>query len=143
MPKNKDFPQLTPQNHRVTSPETEEYNCIAWAAGEQDRFWWPVYNPTAYWPLPIPQQVTVRAFVEAFGTLGYQVCGDGALEDGFEKVALYVDQRTRPTHMARQCSDGTWTSKLGQSFDISHNTPRDVNGPKYGFISTFMKRRRN
>lgn len=143
MAKNRDFPQLTDHNHRITSPETEEYNCIAWAAGEQDRFWWPVYHPTAYWPLPIPQKVTVQAFIAAFATLGYQVCDHGEVEAGFEKVALYVDQLRRPKHMARQFEDGTWTSKLGQSFDISHNTAPDVNGPKYGYISTFMKRQRN
>lgn len=28
-----DFPRLTSGNHRITSPATPDYNCIAWAAG--------------------------------------------------------------------------------------------------------------
>jgi hypothetical protein len=28
-----DFPRLTEQNYRVTSPATPDYNCIAWSAG--------------------------------------------------------------------------------------------------------------
>ncbi len=28
------FPGLTPENHRVTSPDTTDYNCIAWSAGD-------------------------------------------------------------------------------------------------------------
>ena len=26
------FPRLTPYNHRVTSPASTDYNCIAWLA---------------------------------------------------------------------------------------------------------------
>jgi len=32
-----DFPRLTPENHRITSPADPEYNCIAWSAGDITR----------------------------------------------------------------------------------------------------------
>ena len=35
------FPALVGTGYFVTSPATPEYNCIAWAAGETDRWWWP------------------------------------------------------------------------------------------------------
>ena len=28
-----EFPRLTPDNHRETSPAMLDYNCVAWAAG--------------------------------------------------------------------------------------------------------------
>ena len=41
---------------------------------------------------------TIDAFIMAFGTLGYQPCIDGSLEDGFEKVVIYT-LNDKPTHM--------------------------------------------
>jgi hypothetical protein len=31
-----DFPRLTPHNHRITSPATAMYNCVAWAAEDAE-----------------------------------------------------------------------------------------------------------
>jgi hypothetical protein len=135
-----DFPHFTPDNHRITSPKTPEYNCIGWAAGETDRFWWPAHHPDAYWPPNIPRTPTVDAFIAAFATKGYAVCENGNLEVGYEKVVLYVNQ-DGPTHMARQLPDGKWTSKLGRSFDIEHSDPSVVNGSAYGWVSTYLRRK--
>jgi hypothetical protein len=57
---------------------------------------------------------TVDSFILAFGILGYSPCDDGTLEEGFEKVAIYVDESETPTHMAKQLPSGMWTSKCGQ-----------------------------
>jgi hypothetical protein len=97
---------------RMTSPESVDYNCIAWAAGEDDRFWWPDLLGIGYWPPGAVRRETLDAFVEAYGTLGYAVCADGILEEGFEKVALFT-RAGKPTHAARQLRSGAWTSKLG------------------------------
>ncbi|MDO8042298.1 hypothetical protein [Janthinobacterium sp. SUN137] len=140
MIKSPKFPNLNPNNHAITSPQTEDYNCIGWAAGDVDRVWWPVNHPLGYWPLPIPPESTVQAFIAAFATLGYRQCANGDFEANYEKVVLYVDGRKKPTHMARQLRDGNWTSKLGPSFDIRHSTPAAVNGSEYGTVHTFMKR---
>jgi hypothetical protein len=34
-----DFPRLTPQNHRVTSLDTPEYNYVAWATVQMRTAW--------------------------------------------------------------------------------------------------------
>jgi hypothetical protein len=135
------FPKLEPTNHSLTSPPTIDYNCIAWAAGEDDRWWWPG-TTDYYWPEDVPNVETVNAFLVAFSTLGYAPCADGTLEKDTEKVVLYVNAKGIPTHMARQLETGKWTSKLGRECDISHDTPEVISAGVYGLVSTFMARAR-
>ena len=132
-------PRLTSTNFAITSVQTIDYNCIAWAAGQTDRWWWPIPF-FYYWPDGAPRQVTVNAFEQAFATLGFESCPDGQLEAGFEKIAIYARTGV-PTHAARQLGDGRWTSKMGSEFDIEHADVNDVSGPGYGAPVTFMRRR--
>ncbi|HUW66401.1 MAG TPA: hypothetical protein VMW83_17210, partial [Spirochaetia bacterium] len=112
------FPRLKTTPFSITSQEDNQYNCIAGAANDYSRWWWP--NQYAYWPEGVSEEETVDAFVEAFNTLGYEVCNSDTIEPGFEKIALYVSKDGRPAHAARQLSSGLWTSKLGPSWDIEH-----------------------
>jgi hypothetical protein len=123
----------------VTSPQTPDYNCIGWAAGDEERSWWPSNN--SYWPAEVPRIATVEAFFQAFSLLGYEGCTDAILEPDYEKLALYC-RAGEPTHMARQLPSGRWTSKLGVSFDISHETPEAVFGAVYGNELRFLRRHR-
>lgn len=110
------FPRLTSDSYKQTSSPTPDYNCIAWAAGEDDRWWWPDAADIYYWPEQVVRAETVDAFVQAFALLGYFQCETGQYEDGFEKVVLYQSSASgKPTHMSRQLVDGSWTSKLGQT----------------------------
>jgi hypothetical protein len=136
------FPLLANSNHRITSAKTPDYNCIAWAADDSDCWWWPTPKGVSYWPPGISRAVTIESFTRAFSTLGYEVCNDAILEEKYEKVAIYVNLDDVPTHMARQLSDGTWTSKLGQSNDINHNTLQVISGPTYGTATVYMRRLR-
>src|SRR6266849_7324533 len=147
--KSDDLPKLTSKNCRVTSPVKNSYNCIAWAAtGSDSDWWWPIplgfWPPVSYWPPGVPREVTIAAFLQAFGTVGYVQCKDGKLEAGFEKIALYANRmpwgEIVPTHAARQLPDGKWTSKLGTLEDIEHKKPADVNGPIYGGVVHYMQR---
>jgi hypothetical protein len=61
------------------------------------------------------------------------------LEDGYEKVALYGNTFLY-SHAARQLPNGKWSSKLGRSEDIEHDTPDDVAGGLYGEVHQYMKR---
>ena len=129
---------MTEMNYQVTSPQDVQYNCIAWAAGENDIWWWPDEMFSLHWPEDAPRQVTIEAFIQAFSTKGYSPCESGNLEQGFEKIALYA-LNEEPTHAARQIPDGSWTSKLGRLQDISH-TIDALNGPEYGSVALFLKR---
>ena len=140
-----ELPGLTDQNCHVTSPATTRYNCIAWAAESDTRWWWPDAMGIGYWPANIPRLETSAAFVAAYGTLGYTLCFDGSLETGIEKIALYAKGPAgiqEPTHAARQLQNGEWTSKMGTLEDASHDTPGDVEGPMYGSVLCYMSRRR-
>ena len=61
------FPRTTRDNHRTTSPSTNDYNCVAWAAGDSERWW----QPTVYWPIGAePEDYGIAALVGAFRSLG-------------------------------------------------------------------------
>ena len=144
------FPNLTPQNNIKKSDRHRRYNCIAWAAGSKKNWWWPDRNAIArkdaYWPPGVPVEVNIDAFILAFKTKRYEECGmDPTFEPGFEKIAIYEaldpdDNRIKPSHAARQLSDGSWTSKIGPNVDIQHMTPNAVGGGLYGTIVLYMKR---
>lgn len=127
------FPNMMAQNHRVISPKSNRYNCIAWAAGVTTEFWWPdpvaIANREAVWPPGVPIECTLEAFGRAYATIGFEPCPTGHLEAGVEKIAIYgkigSGATIEPSHAALQLPDGAWTSKLGKSVDIQHsNTPR-------------------
>ncbi len=135
-----DFPRLskTFDNFSVTSPATIDYNCIAWAMGDKNNWWWP--DEIHYWPPKCQRANTIKAFKEGFSKLNYRPCENGNLEPGFEKVALYAIN-SEPTHAARQLKSGKWTSKTGKNVDIEHNL-EDLEGPKYGKVVKFFRRKR-
>lgn len=132
------FPGLTSQGYRVTSQQTRMYNCIAWAAGESQRWWWP--SNYSYWPPGAPFEETISAFVNAFAIIGYVECADADLNPRHEKVAIYALNGI-PTHAARQLIDGSWTSKCGEFEDISHSLT-GLNGSLYGEPVKFLARER-
>ncbi len=136
------FPALRGVPYEITSPATPGYNCIAWAAGDDSRWWWPDEFEQYYWPEEVPRRSTLDAFVDAFRTLGFEVCGDSSLEPGWEKAVIYTKEDGSPTHAARQLANGDWASKLGQLEDIIHPELDHVSGTVYGRPVLFLRRRR-
>ncbi len=134
---NASFPNLLLGTYLVTSAPTSQYNCIAWAAEDDTRWWWPAVPH--HWPSGVPMDTTVAAFLQAFVTLGYTPCVDGSLETGHLKVVLYAIGPA-VTHAARQLPSGWWTSKLGHFVDIDHSTPDVICGPAYGAVVLFLRR---
>lgn len=138
------LPNLTDTICQIKSPFDRNYNCIAFAAGDPTKWWWP--DEDGYWPQGVPRLLTFEAFVMAFSTLGFMPCANGDLEFGYEKIALYGrdrgDGHLIPTHAAIQLPDGRWTSKLGQCEDVEHDTLWAVNGPDYGAAVRFLMRMR-
>ena len=123
------FPQLTPANYRETSSATWTYNCIAWAAGDSDHWWWPITG--RHWPPGVPREETMAAFLTAFATIGYIPIHATENPEGEDRVALYARAGV-PTHAARQLPGGTWTSKRGRDIDIEHDTLDAIAGGIYG-----------
>lgn len=139
------FPNLANAYWSIKSPFNDAYQCIAWAACDTTRRWWPV--PPDYWPPNAPIDDTVACFVKAFATLGYEPCDSAAFEFGYQKVAIYADNDMTATHMARQHFFGRgWLSKIGDLEDILHRELRDVEGDpdptveSYGRVVQILKR---
>ena len=129
------FPNLSSSGFEITSEFSLEYNCIAWAAGDNTRWWWPTGSD--YWPTD-GTETTVDSFVHVFGTIGYEPTIDDSLEAALEKVALYAKDG-HVTHTARQLADGRWTSKLGSDMDIEHEL-HGIEGEVYGTVVQILKR---
>jgi len=129
--------KLNNTNSRETSPMTEQYNCIAYAAGDIDNPWWPDKMECGYWPPDAPREETLEAFIVAFKTLGYEVCCNSKYKKGYIKIAIYVNE-TGPTHAAIQNENGKWMSKLGDLWDIEHDTLEDVCCLLYGKPVLFL-----
>lgn len=140
------FPRLGPSNYSIESPTDSRYNCIAWAVGDDTRWWEPSGLGGHYWPLsplPAPAGYTLSEYMKAYSTLGFEPCTSRAVERDLEKVALYVDPVAGSAlHAARQLADGRWASKLGQGHDIFHETLEGLEGERYGVVAVIMQRRR-
>jgi hypothetical protein len=134
------FPGLAGANYRITSPQQGRYNCVAWAAGDSSRWWWPGPDlVNEYWPPGVEREETIAAFQKVFSELGYTSCESADAEAGFEKVALFGDSQNQPKHAARQLPSGTWTSKLGKLEDIEHELGH-LEGLSYGTVLAVMRR---
>lgn len=135
------FPALQSTGYTVTSPQTTTYNCIAWSLGLNNRWFWPDKGGQYYWPDEIPREANVEAFALCFSKLGFEESDNPSLEKSYEKVALFVDNQSNPTHAARQLPNGMWTSKLGRENDIEHNDLDGICGDYYGKVFKIFKRK--
>jgi hypothetical protein len=139
MPKawEKQFPNLG--NWTCRSRRTREYNCFAFAVGDETRRW----EPYGYhWPKGAKKGYTADCLIDACRTEGFEVCANGALIEGREKIAIYLNDEGGFLHVARQESNGRWKSKLGDEEDIEHDTPESLINETYGVPRIFMERAR-
>ena len=131
---------------KVTSGATPEYNCVAWAMNDDQRWWEPspavspVTTTAIYWPPGVPNVPTFASYVALLDQAGYTACQGAEVEAGFEKVALYRRQDGDFGHMARQLPDGRWTSKMGPAVDVRHDTVLDVQSLVYGVLFGYYRR---
>lgn len=134
------FPNLDDDSYRVTSEETWDYNCAAWAAGDNARWWQPPdEEPYYYWPEGAPEEITVSDYCSMFESLGFEECPTGLAEEGYLKIAIYGDKGGAFKHVARQVPSGGWTSKLGDWEDIWHATTECLEGDFYGKVKIYMR----
>ena len=133
------FPNLAKSGYRRSSSPTSQYNCLAWALGDDTRWWEPdIYN-LFFWPSGIPRNYVIANYLKVCRKCGYERCPDGKLETGYEKLAIFT-QGNQFKHVARQCQNGVWTSKLGRLDDIDHQIDA-FEGSNYGIPTIFLKRK--
>jgi len=109
------FPNLVQNDVWITDMPTNAYNCIAWALGYTDRW----INP------PADLGDFEKLFLASPLYTNVLPAEDSrASADGYRLSAM--------THASR-FHGGSWTSKLGASFRITHNR-KGVTGALYGQI---------
>ena len=134
------FPGLAEAGYEITSEPTDTYNCIAYAAGDEENWW--EFTSGYLWPGATRTQL-IDGLVKVFESLGYEVCSDANEELGFHKVALFARGTTRGaiyTHAAKQLPGGAWSSKLGPDEDIRHENLKGLTGQAYGEVYCIMGR---
>jgi hypothetical protein len=129
------FPKLAA--YKVISEPSDRYNCVAWAAGDNVRWW---SNLPGYHWSTTSRSLLVESLVAVFEGIGYEVCHNTSVEVGYDKVALYA-RAGMWKHAARQLPTGAWTSKLGDGEDIEHSTPDALAGSQYGVVHCIMRRK--
>ena len=136
------FPKLRPGNYKHASDATARYNCVAFAKDKVRKWWEAGQHGGRYdWPPHIPD--TLEGWVELFTEEGYEITINREIEQGFEKIAIYVDlEDMRPDHVAK--SNGrTWKSKLGRIQDIEHSSLELLEGDQhweYGIVERILRR---
>lgn len=131
------LPRLARDGYRLTSEPTPIYNCVAHAAGEAFRWWWPDPMGVSYWPDAAPREETLAAFVTAFETLGFQVCEQSQIKD-VPAIVIYADGSRVPTHVSRTGDAEWWSSKLGRHLDLDHALS-GLEGDLYGMPMIYMR----
>lgn len=135
------YPNLRSEGYTPRSPKSVKYNCIAWAVGDNRRWWSPQIG--YFWPPGAARINSIDAYIQALGTAGYvecvaSECTNPPYESGVSRIALYILNGT-PKHAARQITDNLWASKMGSGIDIEH-TLRALEGPYYGWVQKILKR---
>lgn len=131
------------------SPQTEDYNCIAYALGIITQKWWPSKRMALeyHWPEQLTReehnQETLENFIRAFQLFGYRLCKSEELQTNVEKVAIFTNSSGNPLHAARQLESGLWTSKCGGYEDIKHRNLACLEGNNYGAVAALLHRRRD
>ena len=131
------FPNLASAGFAIVGQPSERYNCIAYAAGDTGRWWWP--DGVNYWPPGAPLTDSIASLKEVFAGLGYEICDDSSAEADCQKVALY-EWDGKMQYAALQLPHGRWRSKMGQGPVIEHPNPDALSDGIYGRASIIMRR---
>ncbi|SRR6266404_3208902 len=142
------YPKLCLHGYVHTSNEDPGYNCFAHALNDNGDWYSYLRVHGYYWPpteSAVPRDRRLNTFIKLFNYEGgFDPCDDGRLENGVEKVALYMNEDKKVTHAARQLPDGKWTSKLGVKDDVTHElgSLEDPGTEKddYGTVVQYLKR---
>jgi hypothetical protein len=136
------FPLLVGTSYSEESAPTDVYNCIAFAFGDLNQWWWPRRMYGCYWPPGFALNDQTSTLVAIFQVHGYVECGGPELERGYEKVVIY-SRDNRFKHAARQVRSGRWASKLGEEQDIEHEKVEHIVNADYGVMEKYLRRKRD
>lgn len=113
-----EFPNSSIEPFEITSPETEEYNCIAWVL--DNRSIWIEPDDSTTWLQNIPNDYLLPSVVKYFEKQGFEICQKIDYSKDKTLLALFSKDGIEFSHVAKQLNENYWTRKLGFSFDVKH-----------------------
>lgn len=122
-----EFPNSIDEPFLITSQPDDKYNCVAWVLGITE-VW---YEPD--------EDYSIAGVVAFFERYGFKICTNAEAEVGYEKIALFSQDKEEFMHVTKYLEENIWTSKLGFSHDVSH-TLESMQGGLYGNVCVFMKK---
>jgi hypothetical protein len=135
-----EWPGIVGHYERKSDPDVN-YNGLAWALGINYLYFDPERG--YHWPLGIPRERTITAYLKVLAEHGYElIAQDDRFEEGWEKIAVYIDGTGEPRHFARQIGNGKWTSKLVDLIDVEHDNLECLQGDVFGSINCVLMRRK-
>lgn len=129
--------------YRKTSDATLDYNCLAWAVENNQKWFDPQrFCLGYYWPNGVDREWNMTAILQILGLYGYTERSDNDhIEDGYIKIAVYADESGVPTHFARQLANGKWTSKAGELIDFEHENLTCLECDDYGTVERILRKK--
>ena len=134
-----DCPGPATSGHSIKSPDPA-CNCIAFALGDLENFWYDAGMSGYHWPPDFPSADTMEGWVRVFAVHGYEDASDGSFEQEFEKSRSMEPMRRLSTLLVKG-KNGAWVSKMGRGHDIEHPTLHAIQGDIIGSVVKIMKRR--
>lgn len=138
------FPKLNANNHKRVSRATARYNCLAFANGDERKWWEPLNGGRYRWPSNAKRDTLLLTVAGIFKAEGYTETDNRDVESGYAKVALYVDLEDVDSYCHVAFSDGVvWKSKLGKGQDIEHDSLDLLEGQnkdEYGMVATILRK---
>src|ERR1700738_1915270 len=84
------FPKLGGGNYKRASLATPRYNCLAFACGDERKWWEPRPGGRFYWPPSAQRDTSLTTVTRIFVADGYAETKDRNIEAGYLKAAIYV-----------------------------------------------------
>jgi hypothetical protein len=132
-----DFPALKSRDYEL-SEQDFNFNCLAYALGDQTNWWEPPRGSGRYWPAGFPADVTIQTAESIIRTHGFTAELDAAIEPDTDAIAIY-GQGHEWTHFAKFVQ-GVWSSKLGEGHDVVRFRLQDLEGSLYGRVVKVLSR---
>jgi len=138
------FPKLRPDNWARRSPANPRYNCLAFANGDGRHIWDPFqYGGKYYWPPNIKRDDNPDTWEKIFLAHGFERTESRGVENGFEKVAIYIDLTDMSANHIAMSNGQEWISKLGKGQDImpaSLDLLEGDQGDEYGLVDRILRK---
>jgi hypothetical protein len=134
---DKSFPNSFLEPLEISSPETGDYNCLAWALNDNSK--WYESEDDYCWFDKIDRDNKLSTIQKIFEQIGFNLTRNSEYQVDIERVALFSTDNIDCSHLARQIGKNVWTSKLGSSYDVNH-TLRAIEDGIYGNPILFLER---